>query len=165
MLDYEATSTCRMAFLQRTLDDPTVAECGRCDVCAGEWFDREVPADVLDTARTTLGKAGVAGMGVVPAIRMGLGSRATIGAATVRARGAVGCSAELAGAGVTRRVEQSDERMPVGIESQCKIEDQPAGVYHLDSPVRALLHGVPYHTVRHRTSGSGSASGSATRQS
>ena len=60
MLDYEATSTCRMAFLQRTLDDPTVAECGRCDVCAGEWFDREVPADVLDTARTTLGKAGVA---------------------------------------------------------------------------------------------------------
>ena len=35
MLDYERDDGCRMAFLQRALDDDTAAPCGRCDRCAG----------------------------------------------------------------------------------------------------------------------------------
>ena len=38
MLEYERTTTCRMEFLQRALDDDTAAPCGRCDNCAGPWF-------------------------------------------------------------------------------------------------------------------------------
>ncbi len=38
MIDYEHASTCRMEILQRDLDDPTAAPCGRCDNCAGPWF-------------------------------------------------------------------------------------------------------------------------------
>ncbi|MBW4041533.1 MAG: DEAD/DEAH box helicase [Acidobacteria bacterium] len=55
MLDYEALPAgeegCRMAYLQRALDDPTASPCGRCDSCAGVWF----PTDVSD------GSAGAAG--------------------------------------------------------------------------------------------------------
>ncbi|KAB1662521.1 RecQ family ATP-dependent DNA helicase [Pseudoclavibacter chungangensis] len=49
MLDYESTDECRMAFLQRALDDPTAAPCGRCDNCAGPWY----PSDVDETARAS----------------------------------------------------------------------------------------------------------------
>ena len=35
MVDYERTDGCRMAFLQRCLDDDTAQDCGRCDGCAG----------------------------------------------------------------------------------------------------------------------------------
>ena len=33
MRDYATTTECRMAFLQRLLDDPTPTDCGRCDRC------------------------------------------------------------------------------------------------------------------------------------
>ena len=59
MLDYIATDGCRMAFLQRTLDDPSAQDCGRCDRCAGPWIDGEVGDDALGTARSTLDRAGV----------------------------------------------------------------------------------------------------------
>ena len=59
MLDYISTPDCRMAFLQRTLDDPTAHDCGRCDRCAGAWIDAEVADDALGSARTTLDRAGV----------------------------------------------------------------------------------------------------------
>lgn len=52
MLAYERGEECRMAFLQRALDDPTAAPCGRCDVCAGPWY----PTDVPDGARTSAGR-------------------------------------------------------------------------------------------------------------
>ncbi|MGO1167385.1 MAG: RecQ family ATP-dependent DNA helicase [Janibacter sp.] len=59
MLDYIATDGCRMAFLQRTLDDPTAQDCGRCDRCAGPWIGAEVGDDALGSARSTLDRAGV----------------------------------------------------------------------------------------------------------
>ncbi|MGE9781367.1 RecQ family ATP-dependent DNA helicase [Janibacter sp. G368] len=59
MLDYISTPDCRMAFLQRTLDDPTAHDCGRCDRCASAWIDAEVGDDALGSARSTLDRAGV----------------------------------------------------------------------------------------------------------
>ena len=59
MLDYERTSECRMAFLQRTLDDPSAAPCGRCDSCAGRWFAAEVPEDAVGAAQQRLARVGV----------------------------------------------------------------------------------------------------------
>ncbi|NYF99253.1 RecQ family ATP-dependent DNA helicase [Janibacter cremeus] len=59
MLDYIATDGCRMAFLQRTLDDPSATDCGRCDRCAGPWIDADVAEDALGSARSTLDRAGI----------------------------------------------------------------------------------------------------------
>ena len=59
MIDYEASTGCRMRFLQQALDDPTAVDCGRCDRCAGEWFSREVPDASLGSAATSLAKVGV----------------------------------------------------------------------------------------------------------
>ena len=59
MLDYIATDGCRMAFLQRTLDDPSATDCGRCDRCAGPWIDADVADEALGSARSTLDRAGV----------------------------------------------------------------------------------------------------------
>jgi ATP-dependent DNA helicase RecQ len=53
MLDYQTTTECRMSFLRRQLDDPTLAEgerCGRCDNCSGPAYSAEVDdAAVADT--------------------------------------------------------------------------------------------------------------------
>ena len=43
MLAYLRTDGCRMRFLQEALDDPGAADCGRCDRCAGPWYDPTVP--------------------------------------------------------------------------------------------------------------------------
>ncbi len=59
MRAYQGDSGCRMAFLQRTLDDETAVDCGRCDVCAGEWYPRDVPDTARSAARTQLERAGV----------------------------------------------------------------------------------------------------------
>lgn len=59
MLEYERTSTCRMEFLQRALDDDTAAPCGRCDNCAGAWYPTGVPADVAEAAAAALDSVGV----------------------------------------------------------------------------------------------------------
>lgn len=59
MLDYETSMQCRMAFLQRCLDDPTATECGRCDRCAGPWYPTQVPDRVVGAARTRLERVGV----------------------------------------------------------------------------------------------------------
>ena len=59
MLDYQRTQTCRMAFLQQTLDDATAAPCGRCDTCAGPWFPTDIPADAIDLALGQLARVGV----------------------------------------------------------------------------------------------------------
>jgi ATP-dependent DNA helicase RecQ len=59
MVDYEATQGCRMAFLQRALDDETAADCGRCDRCAGAWFDQSVPDQALQRAGAQLQRTGV----------------------------------------------------------------------------------------------------------
>ncbi|CAN5295524.1 RecQ family ATP-dependent DNA helicase [soil metagenome] len=59
MLAYERGLTCRMELLQRDLDDDTAAPCGRCDVCAGPWYPRDVPAAAIGQAAETLDQVGV----------------------------------------------------------------------------------------------------------
>ena len=59
MVLYEQGPSCRMAFLQRSLDDATAQDCGRCDRCAGPWYPTEVPDAAIGAARTRLARAGV----------------------------------------------------------------------------------------------------------
>ena len=59
MLDYEATTSCRMAFLQTALDDDTAQACGRCDRCAGPWYPESVPDAAREQAQARLARAGI----------------------------------------------------------------------------------------------------------
>ena len=59
MLDYQATSGCRMEFLLRQLDDPDAAPCGRCDNCTGKRWSTEVSEASADAARERLQRPGV----------------------------------------------------------------------------------------------------------
>ncbi len=54
MIRYAATADCRMAFLRRSLDDPTVAPCGICDRCAEAVFAGPVDAELRAAARRHL---------------------------------------------------------------------------------------------------------------
>jgi ATP-dependent DNA helicase RecQ len=58
MIEYAGTSSCRMEFLRRCLDDPEAAPCGRCDNCAGPLFDADVSAGALAAANAFLGRPG-----------------------------------------------------------------------------------------------------------
>ncbi|MDQ1597475.1 MAG: ATP-dependent helicase RecQ [Microbacteriaceae bacterium] len=60
MLDYEATSGCRMEFLQRALDDELAVPCGRCDRCVGAWYPTDIEPDAVATASGSLDRVGVA---------------------------------------------------------------------------------------------------------
>jgi ATP-dependent DNA helicase RecQ len=51
MLDYLASTDCRMEFLRRELDDPQAKPCGRCDNCTG----RAWPATVSEPAARAAG--------------------------------------------------------------------------------------------------------------
>ncbi|MCW5253389.1 RecQ family ATP-dependent DNA helicase [Streptomyces sp. SHP 1-2] len=59
MRDYVATTGCRMEFLRRQLDDEKAAPCGRCDTCAGPWFDSGVSTGALESASGELDRPGV----------------------------------------------------------------------------------------------------------
>ncbi len=59
MLDYQATSACRMEFLLRQLDDAHAAPCGRCDNCTGKRWSTEVSEVSTDAARERLRRPGV----------------------------------------------------------------------------------------------------------
>jgi ATP-dependent DNA helicase RecQ len=59
MLDYQATTGCRMEFLRRSLDDPAASPCGRCDTCTRRGFSTDVSDDALAAARSHLGRPGV----------------------------------------------------------------------------------------------------------
>lgn len=59
MVEYEEGPGCRMAFLQRALDDATATDCGRCDRCAGPWYPTDIPDHVIGAARTRLARAGI----------------------------------------------------------------------------------------------------------
>ncbi|HEX7188013.1 MAG TPA: DEAD/DEAH box helicase [Actinomycetes bacterium] len=59
MLGYQSTDRCRMRFLQEQLDDPGAADCGRCDRCAGAWFDPSVPEGAVQSAQRALRRVGV----------------------------------------------------------------------------------------------------------
>ncbi|WP_311209358.1 MULTISPECIES: DEAD/DEAH box helicase [unclassified Aeromicrobium] len=60
MLEYQAGRTCRMELLQRQLDDPTAAPCGRCDVCAGPWYPTGTNGAAVERATQSLDRVGVA---------------------------------------------------------------------------------------------------------
>ncbi|AMB60472.1 recombinase RecQ [Microterricola viridarii] len=60
MIEYERTGDCRMAFLQRALDDDTAVPCGRCDNCAGVWYPVDVAEDAAASASASLDRVGVA---------------------------------------------------------------------------------------------------------
>ncbi|GGV07823.1 RecQ family ATP-dependent DNA helicase [Streptomyces spectabilis] len=59
MREYASTTSCRMEFLRRQLDDEEAAPCGRCDNCAGGRFDDAVSSTALDSARGELARPGV----------------------------------------------------------------------------------------------------------
>ncbi|WP_030680432.1 RecQ family ATP-dependent DNA helicase [Streptomyces sp. NRRL B-1347] len=59
MREYASTTSCRMEFLRRQLDDEEAAPCGRCDNCAGGRFDEAVSSTALDSARGELARPGV----------------------------------------------------------------------------------------------------------
>ncbi|WP_437583528.1 RecQ family ATP-dependent DNA helicase [Paramicrobacterium sp. CJ85] len=59
MLEYEAGRECRMAFLQRQLDDDTASACGRCDVCAGAWYPTGSDDSASSAAAQSLTRVGV----------------------------------------------------------------------------------------------------------
>ncbi|GAA1600376.1 RecQ family ATP-dependent DNA helicase [Actinoplanes couchii] len=59
MLEYAVTTSCRMEFLRRCLDDPDAVPCGRCDNCAEPLFDSEVSASSLAAAEAFLGRPGL----------------------------------------------------------------------------------------------------------
>jgi ATP-dependent DNA helicase RecQ len=59
MLEYQAGRTCRMELLQRQLDDPTAAPCGRCDVCAGPWYPTDTDGAAVERATASLDRVGV----------------------------------------------------------------------------------------------------------
>jgi ATP-dependent DNA helicase RecQ len=48
-----------MEYLTRELDDPHAAPCGRCDVCAGPWYDTFVDTDQQRLTRAVLDRVGV----------------------------------------------------------------------------------------------------------
>jgi ATP-dependent DNA helicase RecQ len=59
MIEYAESSSCRMEFLRRCLDDPDATPCGRCDNCAEPLFDAEVSPAALAAADAFLGRPGV----------------------------------------------------------------------------------------------------------
>ncbi|WP_242516955.1 RecQ family ATP-dependent DNA helicase [Corynebacterium mendelii] len=59
MLAYQDTNGCRMKFLARQLDDDTAGDCGRCDNCAGRWWDETIPDDQTARAATAIGGVGL----------------------------------------------------------------------------------------------------------
>ncbi|GAA1848138.1 RecQ family ATP-dependent DNA helicase [Pseudonocardia ailaonensis] len=59
MLDFLATTECRLVFLRRQLDDLDPTPCGRCDVCTGSVWTSEVAAEATAAAAERLQKPGV----------------------------------------------------------------------------------------------------------
>ncbi|MFD4460258.1 RecQ family ATP-dependent DNA helicase [Nocardia sp. NPDC058480] len=66
MIDYQSTSTCRMTFLRRQLDDPGMAglatadlDCGRCDNCTGTRPDTTVDDAAIAATRARLDRPGL----------------------------------------------------------------------------------------------------------
>lgn len=62
MVEYENTEDCRMAFLRRELDDPTLdgTPCGRCDNCTGKALPTHVDGELVASISAQLSAPGVA---------------------------------------------------------------------------------------------------------
>lgn len=59
MLGYMTTTSCRMDYLRRELDDPAAVPCGRCDNCTGTARTTRVSPASEGIARTRLQRPGV----------------------------------------------------------------------------------------------------------
>ncbi|MEV0294055.1 helicase-related protein, partial [Nocardia sp. NPDC050710] len=66
MIEYEATTGCRMNFLRRQLDDPGLSAldgntpgCGRCDNCTGTRLDTTIDAEAVAATRARLDRPGL----------------------------------------------------------------------------------------------------------
>ncbi|MET0523806.1 MAG: DEAD/DEAH box helicase [Nocardioides sp.] len=59
MLDYLATTACRMRFLREQLDDPAADDCGRCDNCGGLTLSTEISTGAVEEAQALLARPGV----------------------------------------------------------------------------------------------------------
>ncbi|MGG7510044.1 RecQ family ATP-dependent DNA helicase [Plantibacter sp. YIM 135249] len=59
MIAYERTTDCRMAMLQRDLDDETATPCGRCDNCTTAWYRSDLDESAAASASNALGRVGV----------------------------------------------------------------------------------------------------------
>ncbi|WP_240642053.1 RecQ family ATP-dependent DNA helicase [Microbacterium sulfonylureivorans] len=59
MIEYETTSGCRMEFLQRALDDPAAAPCGRCDNCTQAWYPTDLSPETTAAADAAMNRVGV----------------------------------------------------------------------------------------------------------
>ena len=59
MLEYAASSDCRMEYLRRELDDPAAGPCGRCDNCTGRRWPADVSGAGAATAQERLLRPGV----------------------------------------------------------------------------------------------------------
>ncbi|HET7279076.1 MAG TPA: RecQ family ATP-dependent DNA helicase [Dermatophilaceae bacterium] len=145
MLRYETGDTCRMAFLQESLDDPTAAPCGRCDACAGPWFPTDIPAAAVTTARGRLERAG---SDVEPRVqwptgmeRLGVPVRGKIPADAALLPGrALARLSDLGWGQALRRLLRDDApaapevlRACVGVLAQWGWADRPTGVVAIPS--------------------------------
>ena len=153
MLDYERTGECRMAFLQRCLDDPTAADCGRCDTCTAPWYAADVADTALDAARAQLTRVGVpiepraqwpTGMD-----RLGVSVKGRIAANEAMAPGrALARLSDLGWGQRLREVLREDAEVPdavvravIRVLSEWDWDERPAGVVGMPSRRHSLLVG------------------------
>lgn len=154
MLEYEATGECRMAFLQRSLDDDTAAPCGRCDNCAGVWYPTGLAGDAADAAKSALDRVGVPieprGMWPTGADRLGVPVKGKIPPAERPAEGrALARLTDLGWGGTLREVfaaGASDAPVPPQVLAACVRvlagwgwEERPVAVVGMPSRSRPQL--------------------------
>ncbi|QZY52355.1 RecQ family ATP-dependent DNA helicase [Leucobacter tenebrionis] len=154
MLAYERGERCRMETLQRDLDDPTAAPCGRCDVCAGAWYPTDIPGEAAQRASGQLQRVGVPieprGMWPTGADRRGLpvkgripeGERPAPGRAIARLTdlGWGGPLRDIFDAGTADR--PIDDRLLEGVIATLRDwpwQERPVGVVAMPSLSRPLL--------------------------
>jgi ATP-dependent DNA helicase RecQ len=157
MTSYETTTECRMRFLQESLDDPTAADCGRCDTClaaAGQasWFDAYVDDANVRLAEDQLAQVGVP---IEPRVqwptgmdRLGVTARGKIGADIAAAPGrAVARLTDLGWGSALRDVFAApDGPVPATMASACvqvlkawPWESRPVAVVAMPSVSRPQL--------------------------
>ncbi|MET7767338.1 DEAD/DEAH box helicase [Nocardia sp. NPDC005366] len=157
MIDYQATTGCRMNFLRRQLDDPGLpaldAEtpgCGRCDNCTGTRLDATVDAAALASTRARLDRPGLdlaprkqwpTGLGK---LGIPLSGKITGGADTGRALGRL---TDLGwGQRLRSLLDAPDDPIPDSVFDACvtvlrewKWTTRPVAVLALESPTHPVL--------------------------
>lgn len=151
MIGYERAEGCRMAFLQRVLDDPSAADCGRCDNCAGVWFPTDVPDRVIGVARARLDQVGVVieprSMWPTGMDRLGVPVRGRVGADAAMDPGrALARRSDLGWGQRLREVLRTDAPVPpevlravIGVLSGWDWPQRPTGVVSVPSRSHSQL--------------------------